>query len=726
LVLCVWSLCAWGWNAGLALAQDPARTPETARTQDAVLPQLTRGPYLQLATPKSIVIVWRTSSDIQPTVRWGTQPGQWTGTSQANDVTLRVAPPQPLEPAKTDAPAKNDAPAKTTESPQKNSPQESGKEKAERKDEPLEEVASSVPLLHSAPPRTVQYEVHIDNLKPATTYYYAVFDGTRLLAGGDAEHRFQTHPEVGTKSPFRFWVVGDSGTGDAAQKAAYEGIKTELQKPDAKPLDFYLHVGDMAYPKGTDREFQTKFFDIYQPTLRQVVCWASMGNHEGATSKGISGIGPYFDAYVCPTQAEAGGVPSATEAYYSFDYGHAHFVCLDSHDLDRSETGVMVQWMRADLERTKQDWLIAFWHHPPYTKGSHDSDKEKQLIEMRSLVMPVLESCGIDLVLTGHSHIYERSMLIDGAYATPTTAAGVILDDGDGDPQGQGPYRKSAGLLPHTGVVQIVAGHGGAKLGRVGTSPVMRRVVVEHGSVLIDVADDVLTGTMINRDGVQRDRFQLIKRGVVERKVVVEPRLEPKYEPPKKSVVDTKKIKDFPTGATALIAAHAEWDYLAGSHPANAGWTEVGYIAEEEWKAGLAGFGYDDNDDLTVLKDMRGKYRTVYIRREFELSPGDRDTLADFGLTINYDDAFIAYLNGKEILRVGVGKGSGKDIDDLKSHSASGYEYFSLNGIIDQLIEDDNVLAIEGHNVNLTSSDFTLDPFLVVRKKSATEKSPEK
>ena len=94
----------------------------------------------------------------------------------------------------------------------------------------------------------------------------------------------------------------------------------------------------------------------------------------------------------------------------------------------------MDTWLKADLEQTTADWLVAYFHHPPYTKGSHDSDREKQLVEMRTYVMPILESGGVDLVLTGHSHIYERSMLMDGAYATPTVAENVILDDGDGDP----------------------------------------------------------------------------------------------------------------------------------------------------------------------------------------------------------------------------------------------------------------------------------------------------
>src|SRR4030095_10302026 len=94
------------------------------------------------------------------------------------------------------------------------------------------------------------------------------------------------------------------------------------------------------------------------------------------------------------------------------------------------------RWLKVDLEQARTgrtDWIVAFFHHPPYTKGTHDSDREMQLIEMRTHIMPILDSGGVDLVLTAHSHIYERSMLVDSAYATPTVAAGVIPNDGEGD-----------------------------------------------------------------------------------------------------------------------------------------------------------------------------------------------------------------------------------------------------------------------------------------------------
>jgi hypothetical protein len=140
-----------------------------------------------------------------------------------------------------------------------------------------------------------------------------------------------------------------------------------------------------------------------------------------------------------------------------------------------------------------------------------------------------LESAGVDLTLTGHSHIYERSMLMDGAYATPTVAEGVILDDGDGNPAGDGAYRKGAGLNPHEGAVNIVAGHGGTGIGREGTMPVMREIILEHGSVILDIDGDTLKAIMLNKHGQTRDIFSIVKRGNVSPQRVANP-WQPKHD----------------------------------------------------------------------------------------------------------------------------------------------------------------------------------------------------
>lgn len=479
----------------------------TVTLDSALAATITRGPYLQRATPTSVVVVWRTDSQIESVLRFGPTLDALKAVAKNTTILQRVS---------TDVAAESPGPYGGAPLLY-DEPFASSQTRREGDREP------------STPPGTRQFEACVDGLQPASRYYYAVYDGETKLAGGDAEHFFETLPERGREADLRLWVVGDSGTGGADQRRVFDAMRAFAESSERR-VDAYIHVGDMAYGDGADVEFQRNFFEVYQSLLRNTVCWPAMGNHEGHTSRGVSQFGPYYDAYVLPTAAEAGGVASGTEAYYSFDIGRVHFVCLDSHDLDRSPDGAMAQWLVADLEETHADWLIAFWHHPPYTKGSHDSDREVQLIEMRTYIMPLLESAGVDLVLSGHSHIYERSMLIDGAYQTPTTADGVVLDDGDGRPDGDGAYRKSGGLNANNGTVAIVAGHGGAGVSRKGTMPIMREIIVENGSLIVDIDGDTLTGTMIDKRGDQRDTFQIVKRGEVQHEPILDP-WQPEHDP---------------------------------------------------------------------------------------------------------------------------------------------------------------------------------------------------
>jgi hypothetical protein len=323
--------------------------------------------------------------------------------------------------------------------------------------------------------------------------------------------------------------------------------------------------------------------------------------------------------------------------------------------------------------------------------------------------MPILESGGVDVVLTGGSYIYERSMLMDGAYATPTVAAGVILDDGEGDPRTGGPYRKSAGLQANGGTIQIVAGNGGTVVGRKGTTPVMRKILVEHGSVIIDINGDTLQGRMISKFGEVKDVFGLVKRGQVVHQRLLNPWQPPPWKTPKSPAdeVPTAAPEDF----FVAIPRYAEWTYLAGDHPEGTKWTEINFDAKG-WKKGRAPFGYEYKEARTVLDDMRGRYSVVYIRHEFMVERADH--IAEIGLMINYDDGFIAYLNGKEVIRKGVGQGSGQGALEVKSHDATKYSYFPLTEFEKHLRDGRNVLAIEGHNASIDSHDFLIDPYLLI------------
>jgi hypothetical protein len=404
-----------------------------------------RGPYLQLGTPNSVTVRWRSLVDTDSVVAYGSSPDNLT--SSVADATA-----------------------------------------------------------------TTEHVVQLDGLDADTKYYYSVGASGGTHAGGDAEHFFVTAPAPGTAKNTRVWVIGDSGTANANARAVRDAY---LAFTGSRHTDLWLMLGDNAYNDGTDDEYQGAVFDMYASVLRTSVLWPTLGNHDGHSADSDTLTGPYYDIFTLPTLGEAGGEPSLTEAYYSFDYGNIHFVCLDSYDI-RGTSTTMQDWLADDLLAAaldpNTDWLIAFWHHPPYSKGSHDSDTETRLIEMRENILPILEDYGVDIVLSGHSHSYERSVLLDSHYGTSNTLIGsMILDGGDGRPSGNGAYVKATrGLSAHEGAVYVVAGSSG-KISGVSMHPVMYVWLNELGSVVLDIGANVLQATFIDNAGAALDNFTIVK-----------------------------------------------------------------------------------------------------------------------------------------------------------------------------------------------------------------------
>jgi hypothetical protein len=166
----------------------------------------------------------------------------------------------------------------------------------------------------------------------------------------------------------------------------------------------------------------------------------------------------------------------------------------------------------------------------------------------------------------------------------------------------------------------------------------------------------------------------------------------------------------MPAEFTALIPRGAEWQYLVGGDPGPQWTTAAGGAG---WKTGRAGFGYEDDDDVTQIPDMRGKHRFLCVRRVFELT--GKEDLTRLGLAIAYDDGFICYLNGKEVVRANVKSGALRTASGVRPHEASGkFKFFPLAFAADSLNPGPNVIAIEIHNDDLDSSDLTLDPYLII------------
>ena len=182
-------------------------------------------------------------------------------------------------------------------------------------------------------------------------------------------------------------------------------------------------------------------------------------------------------------------------------------------------------------------------------------------------------------------------------------------------------------------------------------------------------------------------------------------------------------LKLKPSGGAVsqtAIEKGAEWHYLAGGNlPDNSLWTDFSFDVEKEgWKTGKAGFGYSDNDDKTVIKDMQDNYLSVLIRREFKIPEGA--DLKGLGLLINYDDGFILHANGQRLFsssNVMVDEKTGETT--VTNHEANGAEFFPLGDYASAFKVGKNVIAIEGINSALDSTDFTLDPQVIIRGKGS-------
>jgi len=370
-------------------------------------------------------------------------------------------------------------------------------------------TATNLNITETISGNRTEHEVKLTGLSADSRYYYAIETNGEDLSGLPTVTWFETNPVIGSTEPVRVWVIGDPGTADSSQQSVYNAYNAYT---GSTHTDLWIMLGDNAYPDGTDEEYQAAMYDVYPDLLERSVVWPTLGNHDQRSASSFDQSGVYFDMFSLPKAGEAGGEPSGTEAYYSFDYGNIHFICLNSVDVSTSSTSAQMEWLNNDLDNNNQTWTIAFWHHPPYSKGSHDSDTSGQETDMREEVLPILEAKGIDLVLSGHSHSYERSFLLDGHYHTSDTLeASMIKDDGDGSISGDGAYQKQFPTAANDGAIYSVVGASGKTSDGPLDHPVMIYSEARLGSLVIDVTDKTLKATYIDNFGNARDDFTIEK-----------------------------------------------------------------------------------------------------------------------------------------------------------------------------------------------------------------------
>lgn len=619
---------------------------------------------------------------------------------------------------------------------------------------------------------TTEHALSLTGLAPNSRYYYSVGTSAATLAG-DSTFTFMTPPAANSSRPTRIWVLGDSGTKNANAVAvrnayyAYTGTRH---------TDLWLMLGDNAYDNGTDAEYQAAVFDMYPVTLRQSVLWPTIGNHDTAQSTSPSSSLPYFQMFSLPANGESGGVASGTEKYYSFDFGNVHFVCLDSMSTSRAPGSPMLTWLQSDLSANTKDWLIAFWHHPPYTKGSHDSDAESALIDMRQNVLPILEAYGVDLVLTGHSHSYERSFLIDGHYGPSTTFTNSMKKDaGGGRMDGTGAYQKAAlGPGVHNGAVYAVAGSSGQTAGGPLNHPAMFISLNNLGSMVLDVDAGRLDVKFLRETGAIADYFTILKGATTYA-----------LNPTTTSVgfaagSGNVTLDVSPAGASWTASSNSSWLALAAGSTSGAGSTTLAYsytantspdartglisvgsathsvtqagqfliptgatwkyldngsnqgtawrapaFNDSGWASGRAELGYGDGDEATVVgygPNVNAKYATTYFRKAFSVAnPGLYSALT---LRVKRDDGVVVYINGTEVFRNNITTGTVFYYTWAPTATDDGMTFIQAAVSPSVLVAGSNVIAVEIHQSGGTSSDLSFDLELTGSAASTVSRVP--
>ena len=355
-----------------------------------------------------------------------------------------------------------------------------------------------------------EHEVQLTGLSAKTYYRYTVgnVQGDRHY-GGEA-YWFHTAPQPGAVQPVRLWVQGDPGyyseLAQAVRDSAFAWMKRHPRE-NLPLLDLWLTTGDNAYKSGNAQQFHDHLFEPYADLLRNYPYWPAYGNHDARRWV-------FFDLFRFPVDGEMGGVPSGSPHYFSFDYANTHIVFLDTEEEGLAGDDEMAQWLRADLSATRREWIIVLFHHPPYTKGSHDSDDTYDSLgrmgRVRENIVPILEDAGVDLVISGHSHVYERSYLIDCHYAAADSFNATMRIGESTDH-----FLKPKGRVAHQGTIYMVVGASSKPGNGPLDHPAMAVAIADPGSLVIDIHGDHLAARYINSRGEVRDEITLKKSSAV-------------------------------------------------------------------------------------------------------------------------------------------------------------------------------------------------------------------
>jgi len=375
----------------------------------------------------------------------------------------------------------------------------------------------------------VRRAAEITGLVPGRRYDYAVTVGGKKLEGS-----FQTPPAAGSRGPLTFMVISDT---QSYPKRHRPVVEAALREPAPA---FLLVCGDLTGDGPAWWRWEKEFFTPTAELLQRTALWPVRGNHE---KDGVT----FRELFRRP-----GAMP-----HYSFDYANVHVACLDQYQVDKNadlEGDGLVQlaaWLDRDLAASKAEWKIVCYHQPTFNVAGHESDWGREQI------LPVLEKHGVDLVLSGHSHVHERFVPI-------------------GEP----------GTKP---ILFMVLGSTGGVTRSTSPSPMLAASRKGSAYYLFTVEGSKLTMVAKDTDGKAFDEFTLEKTGGKYQKAVMDAMV------PTNDALDLERVftdvaADFPARPAAGKAMTIA---LAGGQFPKKSRVTIGPDASGPWKAVAVSFTED-------------------------------------------------------------------------------------------------------------------------------------
>lgn len=364
------------------------------------------------------------------------------------------------------------------------------------------------------------YRVTLRELPPGARVPYRVKRDGAVVFEAEAQTR--------KPGPHRIIVLGDAGDGSANQAAIAKAMAA--QRPDAVML-----VGDLVYERGRASEYRKRFFPVYNspdaPLQRSVPFLGVPGNHDVPVPNWPDSSA-YFAYWSQPLNGpdlkagDPGAAPMAAPSHeamiaaagptfprmasYSFDYGRVHWTVLDSNLYVDWGSEAMAAWLDADLKAARDaDWRIVALHHPLFQSSrSHFDDQWMRPIS------PLLEKYGVDLVLAGHVHNYQRTAPLRfrptkiGPRRRPVEGELAVDEAFDGRT-----------VTRAKGIIHITTGAGGAELydrwqtdDRSSWQPWTRAFVSDkHSFTVLDVDGKHLKLRQLDAEGRELDAVTLTK-----------------------------------------------------------------------------------------------------------------------------------------------------------------------------------------------------------------------